>query len=1634
MHASHPPEQTANPVHAAQRRVTDARQRVLDKIVERAAVDGGKAGKGAAIDFASYVRHYYRNVAVEDLRERSAADLAGAARSHLDFARERMPGMPKLRIFNPTKKEHGWESTHTVVEMVNDDMPFLVDSMSMVLTRQGLSNHLTVHPVLTVRRTAKGRLREVLGYAAPTEGAIAESFVHMEVDRETDQQRLDELERRLLATLADLRAAYTDWQPMRRKALEICEALRKEPPPIDPNDVSEAAALLEWMADDNFTFLGYRDYRLVREGDEMHLDELPGTGLGILRRKQGSKTDRTSNVPSKYIRRQARSRDLLIITKANSLATVHRPGYLDYIGVKTFDRKGRVTGEQRFLGLFTSVAYSRSPRDIPLLRHKVRQVMERSGLPPRSHGGKALMHVLDTFPRDELFQSSIDDLVRTASGIFNLQERQRVRLFIRRDDFRRFVSCLVFVPRDKYNTQVRRRIEEILKEACDGQSLESNVQLSESNLARVHTIVRTTPGQGIKIRAGDIEKKIAEAVRTWADILRETLIERFGEERGLALFHAHSQAFPAAYVEDVSPRAASFDIERLVDVAADPQTLRMSLYRPPTFPGSHLRFKLFRPDEPIPISDVLPMLENMGLRVISERPYLVQVRDSEVWIQDFEMSYVGGDALDPAAVRDIFQEAFARVWYGDVENDGFNRLVLAAHLSWRETAMLRACCRYLLQTGLPFSQQYMERVLFNNAHVSSLLIRLLDARCNPGHDAAYRTRERESCERRIKEALDGVASLDEDRILRAFLAVIQATLRTNYYQHGETGQEGGVESKPYMSFKFDPAGIPDLPRPRPMFEVFVYSPRVEGVHLRGAKVARGGLRWSDRPEDFRTEVLGLMKAQNVKNTVIVPMGAKGGFVAKRLPVGDRELVQREVVYCYRTFIKGLLDITDNIVDGAVVPPPGVLRHDGDDPYLVVAADKGTATFSDIANEISASYGFWLGDAFASGGSVGYDHKKMGITARGAWEAVKRHFREMGVDVQNQDFTVIGIGDMSGDVFGNGMLQSRHLKLRAAFNHMHIFLDPDPDAEQSYAERERLFNLPRSTWEDYAPELISKGGGVFSRREKSITVSPQAREMLGITDASLMPQALIRAILKMRVDLFWNGGIGTYVKASYETNASVGDRANDDLRVNAIDLKAKVVGEGGNLGFTQLGRVEYALNGGRINTDFIDNSAGVDCSDREVNIKILLNQMAESKPLTPSRRRRLLEAMTGEVAQLVLRNNYLQSQAISMTEAHAAERVAEHGHLVRSLQHSGVLDRALEFLPSDEDIADRRKLDKGFTRPEIAIIVSYSKIALYSRLIDSDVPEDGYLLNELHSYFPAPMRRRYKDLMNRHRLSREIVATLVTNSMINRMGPVFPVRAAEETGADSAAIARAYTIAREVFDVRALWTAIEALDNKVHANTQYSMMFQTTRLLRQATYWFLNHYKHADLHIEAAVSRLRPGVSELLADLPDLLLGPALKRFQEQARAYVDLGVPEAVARRMAALQGMYAALDIVEAAQELDAEVKYVAAVYYELGRGLSLDWIRERIESLEVDGHWQAVARGALRENLYTLQRTLASQVITGRRSPSPAEAVVGWLGNVSEQVAHAKRTLKEMRAAGARDFPTLSVALQEIRKLTTV
>jgi glutamate dehydrogenase len=1604
---------------------TDPRQRLMADVI-------AVARKMAPTDFPGKIgkclSEYYRNIALDDLRERSAENLAGSAISHLMMAVDRKKGRPKVRVFNPTREKDGWTSTHTIVEVATDDMPFLVDSMGMAINNCGLYIHLTVHPVMTVKRGTKGKSVELLPANERSGDVRQDSFMRFEIDRESDPGIFRRMEKTVRSVLEDVKAACDDWMKMRAKALDACRELDEKPPPLGDTVVSEAKSMLEWMEDGHFTFLGYREYELVKGTDFDTLKVVPDTGLGILRR--ASRSGQQSTVISRAIRRQARSRELLLMTKANARSTVHRQGYLDYIAVKYFDKAGRVVGEKRFLGLFTSVAYSRSPRSIPVLRHKVQRIVNLAGLDPASHGGKALLHILETFPRDELFQGSVEELSRIALGIYNLQERQRIKLFVRRDAFRRFFSCLVFVPRDRYNTQVRERIQDILREGLRGISVESNIQMSESRLARVHIIIRSDPEDLPRVHLVALEKQIVEAVRTWQDRLRNELVERFGEETGLHLNRIYAAVFPPAYVADVPPREATFDIERLSAIEDDSSRLCMSLYRPPDFPEQHLRFKIFHAESSLPISDVIPMLENLGFRVISEMPYLVKLPGGmTISVQDFEMRYEHEQILVPAQVNEVFQDAFENVWRGKADNDGFNSLVLLAGLTWRQVMVLRAFCRYLLQTGLPFSQAYMEQVLESYANIARLLVSKFESRTDPELTVKKRQRYNLTTSQALDYAMDEVSSLDADRIITAFRATIRATERSNYFQ---TDLEG--LAKPYVSIKFDPRKVPDLPKPRPRYEVFVYSPRVEGLHLRGGKVARGGLRWSDRQEDFRTEILGLMKAQAVKNTLIVPVGAKGGFVAKKLPQGDREEIMEEVIYCYQIFVQGLLDITDNLVDDKIVPPTDVVRNDGDDPYLVVAADKGTASFSDIANAISEEYGFWLGDAFASGGSVGYDHKKMGITAKGGWEAVKRHFREIGTNIQTSDFTVAGIGDMSGDVFGNGVLLSRHTKLLAAFNHMHIFLDPDPDPETSFKERERLFGLPRSGWTDYKADLISEGGGVWSRSEKLIELSPQVRDILAIQDEGMTPDDLIKAILEMPVDLLWNGGIGTYVKASTETHADAGDRTNDSLRINGNELRCKVIGEGGNLGLTQLGRIEYALNDGRMNTDFIDNSAGVDCSDREVNIKILLNVVARKQALPKGRRKKLLADMTDEVSGMVLRDNYLQTQALSILESNATGRLREHAYLIKVLEKEAGLDIELEFLPNSEEIDLRLKAGKGLTRPELAVLVSYGKIALYRDMIKSNVPEDDYLAKELISYFPQPLQRRYSDLMGEHQLSREIISTLVTNSLVNRMGPVFVYRARDETGADVASVARAYTIAREVFEARSLWNAIEELDNKIHTNAQYSMLNRTTRLLKHGTHWFLDRSVFVS-DIAGAVERFGKPTQRLMDSVEGFLLGRELMKFQEAQALYGEIGIPQDVARRMAGLQSLHSALDIVEVSEATAADPVRVAAVYFRLGQNLRIAWLREQVELLTVQGRWQAMARNSMRENLYFLQGQLTQQIIEGAGTKrKPENTVDDWIEKRADRIRHVLDIITEMRDQGAMDFPTLGVALQEIRRLTQI
>jgi glutamate dehydrogenase len=1642
-----------------------AKAEVLERIV---ATIHDRLPSGQAEQVESFTRQFYRGVDPEDLLERAVPDLYGAVLAQWGFARQRVPGVAKVRVYSPRFEEHGWRSVHSVVEIVTDDMPFLVDSVSMELNRQGLTIHLPIHPVLTVRRDDTGALLETLPEGAGAHEGLRESVIHVEVDRQTEPVVLERVRGGIERVLADVRAASEDWAPMRERVREILTRLADQPPPVDREELAEARALLEWVDQGHFTFLGYRVYDLeVQDGEDI-LRPVPGTGLGILRETAGKPLSRSFAKLPPQVRRLAREPHMLVLTKANSHATVHRASYLDYIGVKRFDSEGRVTGEWRFLGLYTAAAYNRNPRDIPVLRQKVDRVLQRAGLPPGGHDWKALLNILETFPREELFQIAEDQLFDVAMGILRLEERRRVRLFLWRDRYSRFVSCLAYVPRDRYTTPVRRRIEETLKQAMHGESIDFKVRLSESVLARLYFIVRVPPGGEVDVDVRELEAKLVEATRSWSDELHDAILERQGEEVGNQLFARYAGAFPAAYREDFPARGAVYDIQRLEELAGG-QQLSMSLYRPLEALDGALRLKLFWSERPLPLSSVVPMLEAMGVQVVDERPYEVRPPDvAPRWIQDIGLAYRNEAELDLHEVRERFQEAFTRTLHGEAESDGFNQLVLAAGLTWREIVVLRACCRYLRQTGLAFSQSYMEEALAANPAIARMLLELFRARFDPDAGPAGRgdpqapegpedprrgaTGDRPpvgqdwaltvaDLERRIHGAIDAVANLDQDRILRAFLTLLKAMTRTNFFQRGSGG-----EPRPYLAFKLDPAAVPSLPRPRPMFEIFVYSPRTEAVHLRGGRVARGGIRWSDRREDFRTEILGLMKAQMVKNAVIVPTGAKGGFVVKRPPAPQEgageargggpvgrggKALSAEVVACYETFIRGLLDLTDNRVDGRVVPPPRVVRYDGDDPYLVVAADKGTATFSDLANSIAVEYGFWLDDAFASGGSTGYDHKGMGITAHGAWESVKRHFRELGVDVQRTDFTVVGIGDMSGDVFGNGMLLSRHLRLVGAFNHLHVFLDPEPGPEASFRERERLFHLSGSSWEDYDRSVISAGGGVWPRSAKSVPLSAEARRALGVGATALTPNELISAMLRAPVDLLWNGGIGTYVKAAAERHADVGDRANDAVRVDASELRCRVVVEGGNLGFTQLGRIEYALSGGRINTDFIDNSGGVDTSDHEVNIKILLSSVVAAGDMTRKQRDLLLAEMRDGVAEAVLLDNYRQVQALSITAAHAPGLLEEHARQIRRLERAGVLDRRLEFLPSDDELAERGAARRGLTRPELAVLLAYSKVMLKEELLASDVPEDPYLSDDLERYLPAKLRERFRPQVRHHPLRREIIATYVTNSMINRVGSTFMHRLHEETGATGPDTARAYTVAREVFDVRRLWTDIGRLDDAVPATVQTALMTGGRRLVERATRWLLRN-RHQPLDIAAVVSHFAPGIAALAQELPKLLAPADSTALRRAVERFAAEGVPTDLATRVASLDVLHAGLDVIEVASALDETVEAVAAVYFALGARLDLHWLRGQVGGLAAESHWQALAQAAMRDDLASEQRHLTAQVLRHSGSGLDAEAVIeAWLSENRAQVGRYQAVLEDLKQAETLDVAMLTVALREIRNL---
>jgi glutamate dehydrogenase len=1539
----------------------------------------------------------------DDLARYSAEELAGIAEQSWAFLAEREAGMPKIR-FAPAATKRGV----SVLEIVNDDMPFLVDSVVGELNQRGLDIRLFLHPVFVVERDLAGRLVNFKG--ARTVGGQRESFIHIHVDGIEDAARRAEIVQALESVLADVRVSVQDWQPILARIREVIAELRKDPPPLAVEEIAEAIQFLEWIEDDNFTLLGARDY--VVTNSEETLEPSFETGLGLLRSRD-MRLLRRWNLPltiTPEIRSILEQPTLLIITKAAVRSRVHRRVYLDYIGVKRFDSAGKLVGERRFCGLFTSTAYTRPARTIPYLRRKIDSIIRRAGFDPSSHSGKALVNVLETYPRDELFQIEEDTLYQFALAILQLDERPRVRVLPRRDRFDRFVSVLVYVPRDRYDGSVRAAIGSYLAAAFNGHVSSYYPFFTEGPLVRVQYIIGRAEGETPNPDRATLDLAVEAIVRSWTDGLREALAAGSDPALSLALFARYREAFPVDYREVYSPAIAVGDI-RVLEQLMPERPLGVDFYRQGGVPSSRAGLKVFSQSRPISLSERVPVLENMGFRVVDERTYHIRPEGAaEVWFHDMEIENASGQPVDLSALEDRLEACFLVVMGKKAESDGYNALVLGTGLGWRDVALIRTISRFLRQIRVPYSQDYMWATLRKFPAIAAQIVTLFQTRFDPhlGVAADERAAREAAAAAAIESALQAVESLDEDRILRHFVNAVAAAIRTNFYQLGRDGRV-----KELIAIKFSSRKVDDMPLPRPLYEIFVYSPRLEAVHLRFGKVARGGIRWSDRPQDFRTEILGLVKAQNVKNAVIVPVGAKGGFVPKFLPAGGaREAIQAEGVATYKMFISTLLDITDNIGVGkiGVLPPPDVVRHDGDDPYLVVAADKGTATFSDIANELAIAHDFWLGDAFASGGSAGYDHKKIGITARGAWESVKRHFREMDVNIAATPFTVIGVGDMSGDVFGNGMLREKTIKLIAAFDHRDIFIDPDPDPERTFAERKRMFDLPRSSWQDFDKSIISKGGGVYPRTAKDIRLLPQAQKLFGVGE-HLAPQELIRAILKASADLIFFGGIGTYIRAADESDEAAGDRANDAVRIAARDLRCKVIGEGANLGMTQRGRIEAAGHGIRLNTDAIDNSAGVNTSDMEVNIKIALSIPLRDGRLTMDARNALLHEMTDEVAGLVLRNNYLQPLALSLSQRRGMEDFGFLQRLMQMLEARGLLDRAVEFLPDDMQLAERRRRSQPFTRPELSVLLAYAKLTLNDDLLESAVPDDPYLARELGRYFPKVIGQRYPDALEHHRLRREIIVTQLANSMINRGGPSLTVRIADQTGADPASIASAFAAVRDSYGMTALNTAIDGLDNEISGKLQLDLYAAVQELLLDRIIWFL---RNVDLSkgLADAVTHYRDGIAAVVAALDGALSQDARDVRAARRQELTKAGVPEELAGHIADLAALTAALDIVLVADRTGRPVGEIAATYFAAGAFFRLDRIAAAASAIPVADYFDRLALDRARDSIGDAERRIAAAMVgTGAVGTAAVEA---WVAPRRNEVERIRMAIHEIVNSG--------------------
>lgn len=1586
--------------------------------------------------FDHFIHSYYQPLHQEAAKNISNTDLAGVALHHFTLLKAYDGSQPQLAILNPIAEEQHFHSSHTVIQIVAYDRPFLVDTLLMSLEAEGIDVHRTYNIIMNIERDENGGITHIEG--AEESGTSHMSLIHCEIAYQNNDE-LAALKKMLLAKIDTLDIVVGDWQQIRTKLMDVKAELATKPLPEVFYSQQEIQAFLDWILDEHFIFLGYREYRLEGGSNvdvnsttnqaanrDLDLFSIGNSGLGLLR---GSSEDALSKsfdeLPSN-LKKLLTEPQVLMLSKSSRVSPVHRPVYMDFLGIHKFDDNGKLIGEYRFIGLFTAQAYQLSVQQIPLLREKANKIMAMADLPRDGHAYHKMMHVINSLPRDDLFQASVEELYPIVSGISQLQDKKSLRLFSRVDHYQRFVSCLVYIPRDKFNTELRIKVQNVLKNAYGGTSSGFTTEFNESEHARVHVHVRTVPGQVNEVDTAALQDKLSALMQSWSDNYQRMLLDNVGEQQANALMRRFLNYIPAAYQERFDARTAVEDTKRLANLT-DEQPMIWHLYQSTGDASNQLHLKLYGRQQPVILSKVLPVLENFGVSVISAQTYEFDLSEQPIWMQEYELLLEHVDTIDMKVVRTQFEDSLKQIWAGRVESDSFNELVLITKLDTYDVVVLRALSRYMMQAKAPFSSVYIQQTMIKNSDISVALADLFDARMNPKYDESERATKTSQIQAQINKALAGVSSLDEDRIFRWYLDLINAMVRTNFYQREADGQR-----KDRLSFKFLAADIPNLPKPKPMFEIFVYSPRVEAVHLRGGKVARGGLRWSDRMEDFRTEVLGLVKAQMVKNAVIVPVGSKGGFIVKTKTMADgRDAFQAEGIACYQAFLRGMLDVTDNIVDGEIIPPANTVRHDADDPYLVVAADKGTATFSDIANALSSEYNFWLDDAFASGGSVGYDHKAMGITARGGWESVKRHFRMRGMDIQNRDdFTVVGIGDMSGDVFGNGMLRSTHTKLVAAFNHLHIFIDPNPDTIVSYAERERLFEMPRSTWDDYEKSLISQGGGVFSRQDKTIAISPEMKALFDISEDSLAPNELISALLKSPVDLIWNGGIGTYVKSANESHADVGDRANDAVRVNGGELRTAVVGEGGNLGFTQQGRIEYAQTGGRIYTDAIDNSGGVNCSDHEVNIKILLGKVVEQGDMTLKQRNELLESMTDTVAELVLRQNYLQPQALELSHLRAAANLSDHQRFIQMLEAEGRLDRAIEYLPSDEEIAKRQKSGTGLTNPELAVVMAYGKMWVYDNLLSSDLPDAPYFVNELRQYFPDELASRFFDEMKEHRLHREIISTYLTNSIVNRLGIEAIFRLHEETGQTLATIARGYAIARDVFHVSKAWDLLESLDNQVDATLLLELELRLRDALENGVVWFINAFGQ-DLQVADMINRFEDSV-EKLTKSGGFIEQQFSEYLQEDTTSLMADDLSANDAAMFAILPYHVDALDAALLAEQYERPVDEIATLYFEAYHVLQLDWMMDNIATLPQQDHWDRRARHALVNEVSRSLRMLMDTLLT---QSDAKQAFNDWKSRHASQL---DAVTAEMQKIDSNDesttsLSTLSVLMSELSGLVT-